>query len=99
MNFLSRLIYELGTHLFEGFVLKTVWGWFLVPLGVIVLPYWTAVVIVLLIGWLVFQIPFTGLGESFVDEYNKTASTRITMFLLMAVQMLVFAWVIHLIAR
>ena len=103
MNALGRFIYQLATHLFEGFVLKTVWAWFIVPLGVIALPYWTAVVIVLLVGWLVMQLPFTGwdtFSKELTGEKGHEASMmRTTMFLYMAGEMLLFAWVVHLITR
>ena len=97
------MVYGLLNNLFEGFVLQTVWGWFIVPLGIVALPYWTSVIIVLTVGWLTMQLPFSGWDalrkEYEVDKGTTLTLMRITTFLAASVHMLFFSWVIHLIAR
>lgn len=57
MNFLTGTMTYLGAVILKGFVLKVLWGWFIVPLGVVAINIPNALGISMIITFLLFQKP------------------------------------------
>jgi len=91
------------TNMFEGFVLMKGWNWHVVPaLHVPVLTYWPSVAIVVLVGWITFQMPtmtwadMHAVGKRGETEKHETVGKQLVLILL-SLQALAFLYVIHLI--
>jgi hypothetical protein len=91
--FLFKLAIAPVYCLFEGFVLKVLWGWYLIPLGFPKISMITAVGISLIIDMLcVPQYPN-------MDDRIKNQNERLMLFLLVRLIVptfsLIFGWIFH----
>ena len=91
-------------NLFEGFVFMMGWNWHVAPLFHVTMSYWTAVGIVVLVGWVTFSLPVM----AWKDMVNVAAQERESgvhalfgrniVTLGLAAQALLFLWVAHLLS-
>ncbi len=79
MNFLTSTVVWLGTIILKGFVLKVLWGWFIVPLGVIAITIPNALGLSVIIAFLIHTIP----SKKIKLEEIMTYSIGISLFALL----------------
>lgn len=68
MIFLGAILVVIGTTIFRGLTLSVLWGWFIVPLGVVSIGIPMAIGIAMIIGFVTYQDVTTkdrSLGEAF----------------------------------
>ncbi len=79
MNFLVNPMMLIGTIVLRGFVLKIVWGWFVVPLGIAVITIPHALGLAAVVTYLTYTIP----TKEIEWEVVMTTSIAISLFTLL----------------
>ena len=86
MNFLTGTMVWLGTIILRGLVLKILWGWFLVPLGVMAITIPHALGFATIVTYLTYTIP----TEHVTWDVVMTINIGVSLFILL------FGYIFHL---
>lgn len=79
MNFLTSTVVWTGAVVLKGFVLKVLWGWFIVPLGVVAITIPNALGLSVIIAFLIYTIP----SKKINLEELMTYSIGVSLFALL----------------